>query len=417
MPQISVIIPTYNRREYVQLAIDSVLAQSYTDYEIIVIDDGSTDGTSDALRARYGERVRLVTQTNQGESVARNRGVQIAHGQYIALLDSDDLWLPDKLAKEMAMLEGDPRLGMVFCQAWLIDAQGHLLADRPEGESLTDRDLTLENLCFENVIGGPSTTLLRRDIYKAVGGFDNNIHYGEDWDLFLRIAAQYRIGIIAEPLSCIRRHRGTQCYYPSADRNARRFDDHLKLINKALATWPGQLPDPIRHRILARQYAEAFLAELAVKNDDSAQRYLEQAQRLAPELLRDTAVFGQLVVNYTAVMAEDSQHSDLKLAAQYLQKVMGQLQRAGAGEPAFVQQVTAQASATIGFIAYQRGNTIAARRHFMQAIRHDRRWLRNSGVISIIAESILGKSILDALRKLTGRLPSTHARLSTTQLS
>lgn len=101
MPRVSVIIPTYNRREYVQEAIDSALAQTFTDYEIIVIDDGSTDGTSEALQARYGNRIHYEWQENQGESVARNRGIELARGEYIAFLDSDDLWHPEKLAKQI----------------------------------------------------------------------------------------------------------------------------------------------------------------------------------------------------------------------------------------------------------------------------------------------------------------------------
>ena len=127
MPTVSVIIPTYNRRTYVQEAIDSVLAQTYPDYEIIVIDDGSTDGTDQVLHARYGDRIRYVWQENQGESAARNRGIALARGEYIALLDSDDLWLPDKLAKQIPFLDSHPGAVLALPQVWQINANGERL--------------------------------------------------------------------------------------------------------------------------------------------------------------------------------------------------------------------------------------------------------------------------------------------------
>ncbi len=136
MPTVSVIIPTYNRRAYVQEAIDSVLAQTYTDYEIIVIDDGSTDGTGEALRERYGDKIIYEWQENQGLSAARNRGIESSRGQYIALLDSDDLWMPEKLERQVACLSQHPEVAMVArayarrdcwqrAQGVSISSQGH----------------------------------------------------------------------------------------------------------------------------------------------------------------------------------------------------------------------------------------------------------------------------------------------------
>ena len=124
MPRVSVIIPTYNRLDYVQEAIDSVLAQTYTDYELIVVDDGSTDGTGDTLKARYGDRIRYLWQENQGWPAARNHGVSIAQGEYIAQLDSDDLWLPEKLVRQVPVLDACPEAVLVFSHVMQIDAEG-----------------------------------------------------------------------------------------------------------------------------------------------------------------------------------------------------------------------------------------------------------------------------------------------------
>ena len=108
MPRVSVVIPTYNRREYVQEAIDSVLAQSYTDYELIVVDDGSNDSTGEALHSRYGDRLAYEWRPNAGVSAARNRGLELARGEFIAFLDSDDVWLPQKLQQQVAFLDESP---------------------------------------------------------------------------------------------------------------------------------------------------------------------------------------------------------------------------------------------------------------------------------------------------------------------
>ncbi len=117
----SAIIPTYNRRELVQHAIDSALAQTRPVDEIIVIDDGSTDGTGDALRARYGERIRYHWQANAGVAAARNAGMAMARGRYFALLDSDDAWRAEKTARQVAWLDARPDFGMVLCDVIRVD--------------------------------------------------------------------------------------------------------------------------------------------------------------------------------------------------------------------------------------------------------------------------------------------------------
>ena len=115
------IIPTYNRRTLLPRAIDSVLAQTRAVEEIIVVDDGSTDGTGDMLRERYGDRVRHVWQSNAGVSAARNHGMRLARGRYLALLDSDDEWMPEKTALQVAFLDARPEFGMVVCDVERID--------------------------------------------------------------------------------------------------------------------------------------------------------------------------------------------------------------------------------------------------------------------------------------------------------
>ena len=389
MPRVSVIIPTYNRKDLVQLTIDSALAQTFADREIIVVDDGSTDNTGEALRARYDIRIRYEYQTNQGESAARNRALQLAQGEFIALLDSDDLWLPDKLEKEVARLDAEPQAGMVFCEAWLIDAQGKRLGDQPEGSRVTPDDLSLEKMVLVNQIGGPSTTLIRRSTLDAVGGFDAQIHFGEDWDVWLQmLVRRYPIAFIPEPLTCIRRHRGTQCYYPNAKRNLQRRNEHVRLLSKAFDQWPGPIPAGLRERALARQYAEAALNELAVDNATSAQENLQRAKQLASESVH-AAFFEQAVIDLTAVLAEEQVAGSYNRADGFAQQAIA-LRRTTKGRIAESDRgLEARAAATIGLIARGRNDWKAARHYLWQAVRQDVRWLQNGGVRATLVKSLV----------------------------
>jgi glycosyltransferase involved in cell wall biosynthesis len=389
MPRVSVIIPTYNRKELVQLTIDSALAQTFIDSEIIVVDDGSTDNTGEALRTRYGDEIRYEYQANQGESAARNRALQLAQGEFIALLDSDDLWLPDKIEKEVARLAAEPQTGMVFCEAWLIDADGRRLTDQPEGLGLTPDDLSLEKMVFVNQIGGPSTTLIRRSTLDAVGGFDGEIRFGEDWDVWLQmLVRRYPIAFIPEPLTCIRRHRGTQCYYPNAKRNAQRRNEHLRLLNKAFDQWPGPIPAGVRERALVRQYAEAALNELAVNNGTSAQENMQQVKQLAPESVH-AAFFEQALIDLTAVLAEDQAADSYDRASAFAQRAITIRQTVNDGPAEADRVLGARAAATIGFIARSRNDWKAARHYLWQAVRQDSSWLGNGGVRATLVRSLV----------------------------
>ena len=267
MPRVSVIIPTYNRRAYVQEAIDSVLAQTYTDYEIIVVDDGSTDGTGDALQERRGDRIRYVWQENQGESVARNKGIEMAHGEFIALLDSDDLWAPEKLQKQVAYLDAHCETGAVICQGLVIDEQGNLRHDWPVlGANMSDEDLTLEAMLTINTISSPSSMMMMRyAIAEAVGGFDPEIRYGEDWDFCIRMRACAPIAQLAESLCYVRHHYDVQCRLRTWDKIEPTLKDRLRIIEKsfALVSDTDDGYRMLRRRVTDREYSDAAMAALA----------------------------------------------------------------------------------------------------------------------------------------------------------
>ena len=203
MKTISVVIPTYNYALYLPEAIDSVLAQTYAPLEIIVVDDGSTDDTPRVLAA-YGDKVRVIRQDNQGVAAARNAGLAAARGEYVALLDSDDVWLPRKLELQMARFESDPSLGFVHCGAETFDGERTLglLVDGMEGW-VRDAILCLDRA----VIPVPgSGTLFSKRVLDEVGGFDVRLPPSDDWDLCYRIATRYPIGFVRDVLVRYRMH-------------------------------------------------------------------------------------------------------------------------------------------------------------------------------------------------------------------
>jgi glycosyltransferase involved in cell wall biosynthesis len=201
---VSVIIPNYNYGAYVAKAIDSVLAQTYSDIEIIVVDDGSRDDSLLVLE-KYGDRITVVAQKNQGVSTARNNGVSVSRGEFVAFLDADDMWLPSKIEKQIAKLvDGDDTVGLVHCSMSYIDKDEQIIGETRNGkEGWLAADLLLLQ---EATIGVASTGLVRRAVFDEVGGFDARQTTAADWDFSYRVAKTYRIGFVSEPLVLYRLH-------------------------------------------------------------------------------------------------------------------------------------------------------------------------------------------------------------------
>jgi len=194
-PTASVIIPTFNRAAFLAEAVDSVFAQTEKNYELIVVDDGSTDATR-AMVESYGERVRYFFQSNAGASAARNCGIKNARGRFITFLDSDDLWLPKKLACQLAWMAAHPEIMLCYTdEIWI-----------RRGVRVNQKKIHAKaggwiySLCLPRCIISPSSVLVRRELFEAVGVFDEQLPICEDYDLWLRVAAQFEVGFLAEPL-------------------------------------------------------------------------------------------------------------------------------------------------------------------------------------------------------------------------
>ncbi|MEJ2216106.1 MAG: glycosyltransferase [Gemmatimonadota bacterium] len=186
-PLVSVIVPAYQQRRWVAEALDSVLAQTYPRIEVIVVDDGSTDGTGDLVRDRFGDAVRVVRQANQGLAAARNAGLALARGELIQFLDADDRLAPDKIALQVQALAGHPEYDVAYCDyAFFPDTPPRARRGVPTPPAEGSGEL-LERLLEGNFIASHAA-LLRRTALRDVGGFDPALRGAEDYDLWLRLA-------------------------------------------------------------------------------------------------------------------------------------------------------------------------------------------------------------------------------------
>ncbi len=199
MPKVSVIIPTYNRAEFLRRAIRSVLNQTYQDFEIVVVDDASTDKSRDVVSGISDERIRYIChEVNKGCPAARNTGVTNSRGEYIAFLDDDDEWLPDKLKMQVDLLDGSPSTtGGVYTASLVIDRPTGMILDGAKPEK---KGNLFDELFLQNCIRSPSTVLIRRRCFEKVGRFDTSLGFVDDWDMWIRVSKEFRLEYIKMPL-------------------------------------------------------------------------------------------------------------------------------------------------------------------------------------------------------------------------
>ena len=207
-PRVSVVIPTYNMAAFLPEAVESILQQSLQDFEVIVIDDGSTDNTAEVM-APFLSRVKYVRQENTGQTVAYNRGDDISRGEYELQFDADDVLMDGALGKMVSVMDGAPQVGLCYGQVGYMDEEGKALdvpRQWPERSGLmTARQVILELLNLRFIFG--SAALLRRSCFRDVGRFDESLDYGEDTELFVRMAKACPVAYIAEPLAWRRKHQ------------------------------------------------------------------------------------------------------------------------------------------------------------------------------------------------------------------
>jgi glycosyltransferase involved in cell wall biosynthesis len=292
-PAISVVIPLYQSERTIGETLRSVVAQTFTDFEILVIDDGSSDNGPDIAREFADARIHVVSQTNRGLAGARNSGIREARGRFIALVDADDLWHPQKLEWHYRHLNANPRVGVSFSHSRLIDEASHPLGMT---QSPSTRTLTAHDIFCRNPVGNGSAPVLRREALDAIAfhdaelgrtcWFDESFRQSEDIECWTRIAATttWLFSCIAKPLTDYRiTGAGLSANVEKQLATWRRFRAKVASYAPALEAAHGNRAEAYQLRYLARR---------AVRSSDrtTALDMMRQALRLHPRMLREEPV-------------------------------------------------------------------------------------------------------------------------------
>ncbi|VXD11312.1 conserved hypothetical protein [Planktothrix serta PCC 8927] len=283
MPKVSVIIPAYNAENTIVETIESIQKQTLSDFEVLVIDDGSKDKTIELVKQITDPRVQVFAYPNGGVSVARNRGIEQAKGEFIAFIDNDDLWTEDKLELQIAALEQHPEASAVY--SWTVNMMD-------DGESISfvqGTESTVEgniypDLLLGNFIGSGSNILVRREVIDVVGGYEPNLAFS-DWDFCLRVAAKFQFVVVPKPQILYRKIAGSMSSKLDAMEK-----EGLRALERAYQTAPPELQH-LKNRSLA--FLHRYLADLCLAHDtdakglDAAQKNLWQAVKLYPQILQE----------------------------------------------------------------------------------------------------------------------------------
>lgn len=219
-PIISVIIPTYNRGNYLCSAIKSVLNQTFEDFEIVVVDDASTDNTRQVVDKFDDKRIRYIRhKENKGGSAARNTGIKRSKAKFIAFLDDDDLWMPSKLEKQLDLINTNLETGAVYTGICILNKSDKII--RFESSSFTGS--IFPHILKKNYVGGCSQLLVRKECFNRIGLFDENLLAGQDWDMWIRLAKHYQFDYVNEPLVLYRVHDRRISTNPRAQMQAMKF--------------------------------------------------------------------------------------------------------------------------------------------------------------------------------------------------
>lgn len=279
MYQISVIIPAYNAEKTILQTLDSVQKQTFSNFEIIVINDGSTDRTLELLQSIQDERLKIFSYENGGLPVARNRGIERATGDFFAFLDADDLWTPDKLELQLAALQKHPEAGVAYSWTYNMNEQGQLLhpvEPRFEGD-------VYNNLLLYNFLSNGSNPLIRRQAIQSIGEFDTNpaLKSVEDWDYWLRLALKWHFVLVPKHQVFYRRSSTSMSSKIQTMKQA-----NINVIEKAFSRAP-QKNQSLKKQSLSniyQYYVEVYLENMNshLAEIDRVLQNLWQAIRLYP---------------------------------------------------------------------------------------------------------------------------------------
>jgi hypothetical protein len=386
-PTVTAVIPTYNRVSYLCQAIESALEQGYDNLEVIVVDDGSTDGTRMALAA-YEGRIRLIYQEHQGVSAARNTAIAASCGEYVAFLDSDDVWLPGKLVCQMEFLVAHPEVGMVASHAMAIDLRGHPVSDTPLFPSQKEGWVSLET----NVLRSPlpvDTLIVRRSCLPKPLPFTRGVGFGEDWEMCLRVGARYPIWFIAKPLAGVRVHEDNVTALLARQKQVDlKLHCRLGVIERVFPVLPGDRETLrlLRAKAEAGEYAEAAVASYANGAFDAATSRLGRAVALDPATWQ-----GEELVALTCNFAKQIfQKRGEGVALAFVEDTLGHLPSEIRERDRLARAVRGRTLIfTVGFGSLAQHDARKAVVYIVQGLAQQPCYVRNTGVLATLARAMI----------------------------
>lgn len=395
-PLVSIIIPNYNHAQYVSDAINSVLNQHYRQFEIIVVDDGSTDNSREVIN-RFSHQIQFITQKNQGLSAARNTGIKAAAGIYIGLLDADDMVEPDFLSVLINLLTQNPQADGIYCGYRFVD---HLNNPLPKGEA---RSVPPEQL-YQALLDGnflvPESILVHRQCYETVGLFDEALRAVEDWDMWLKISRQYKIIGTNKQLT---RHRvlpGSMSTDP-----VRMLNNRLMVLNKHFGPEPAGNEDASeqKRRAYGYGYLTSCVEYLQYHDKNEAYTQFKKMAGIYPTLLRQIDVFYELGCGDQAKgYRGDLAGLDIAYNAQILLEFLHRLFEDTETTPSLQSYrcaAYANAYLVLGLLNYGAQKFPQARKYLFHAIKTEPKRVFSRQLIAPLLKSLLGTRLINWVRQ------------------
>jgi glycosyltransferase involved in cell wall biosynthesis len=406
-PQVSVIIPAYNQGRFLKDAILSVLAQTHHDYEIILVDDGSTDDTR-LVAGQFGDQIHYIYQDNRGLGGARNTGIQQAQGIYLALLDSDDSWLPNFLQTMMDLADKNPDVSVFYCGVKCMDSEGHTLP-----QILNSKILPASQF-FKTLVSGnfliPSSIVMRRSEVINAGLFDqttSELHGCEDWDLWLRLGSQHHFLGSEECLVQYRIHGNSLSADPSKMQRAVKA-----VIEKHFGPDDGCSDRWTELKKLAYGGVYRYFAYTSVLREND---WNKCAQHLMNALISDPTTGTNIDFFYELALGAQpigyrgtSSYLEIEKNAKALFQLLSELFRSPMKKlkGKELRQVYGTASLAVGIIAYNSNQRSMSRKYFLYSIFYRPAFIFNKLVIGDLFKSFFSESLIAFLRKRKGFLSS-----------
>ena len=390
-PFVSVIIPAYNSAWCIVAALRSVLAQTFSDFEIIVVDDGSQDGTWERVAALADRRIKYYRQERSERSTTRNRAIELATGEWVAFLDADDLWLPEKLEKQVAAVQQYPQVVLVYSQSYSFSERNRETGEAQgfQTKTILGSGRTYPSDCLREFLLArfpvrTSTVMARRSTLLEIGGFDPQFTNGEDWDVFIRLAQHGPVLYVEEPLAVY----WLGSYRTHLERGLQ-YDWHhalLRVAEKNLQVTGLAKKDPsFANRVLATWEWRCALVERGLGRLESARAHARRTIDCQENFLDRKEMVEETIYILLDDLGEQAVSDQL---TEELKAVLADLLPAH-NHRSFYHRCLGQIHAIEAFRAYQTFPHSRGLYHTILAIYHDPTWLRNRGLWSLTLRRLM----------------------------